>query len=422
MKIKHKGFMALAFVVLESSIAPVAFQIGGSNIGVMPFLLYSLLATAAVMVIISFFQDRLKGFRSLFKNRNFLIMLCALGIFSYGISRLTLTAGTLGTTPSISGILYRTYPLMVIALTPLLLRQKVNNRQIAALILGFASVIIVLSEGSVTVLNIAELPYVILVLISASGVAVSAILVNKYSLSSSGFILFATTVSVLFILPIIITMHVTMPTDISLDAWISIVIIGAVFGGVGSTLFYYAYKAFDPSFTSFVMLTVPFFTVVLSFLLLGTPMKPYYFMAAGTLMAGLFIQGSGKTSAPVHISKGNKFGLGPIFDVTNVFINSRNVEMADRIADANRAFAMKLGADHNYDNTSAEIFSKRRCIAFTTTQPLVEATREEIEYINDLLRLGDDESALIGIGDPTCLEMAFEEFSNQPKSRVRAAK
>ncbi len=410
MKIKYKGLMALALVVFEASLAPIAFQIGGSSIGAMPFLLYSLLATAAVMAIVSYLQDRGRGFLALFRNRNLLLMLCMLGIFSYGISRWALTVGTVGTTPSISGILYRTYPLMVIAMTPLLLGQKVSGRQLVALVLGFASVGIVLSEGSITSINFHELPYVALILVSASGVALSAVLVNKYNLGSSGFILFASLVSVLFISPIMLLMHISLPTNLTPATLASIVLIGAIFGGIGSTLFYYSYKIFNTSFTGFIMLTVPFFTVVLSFLLLGTPMESYYFVAAGFLVAGMLIHGGNQISAPVHVKKRSTLMNLQIFDVTGAFANNSSEGIGSRIAGGSRAFAIRLGGttfDEEYHNA---IFSRHKCVAFVTTRPHTGAREEEIEFVNDILGLRGEDAALIGIGKPEDLEDSFDEF------------
>ena len=115
----YKGFVALAVVVIYSSLVTIALQVGGSNLGVVPLLFYSSIAGTVTMIVISYFQDRGKGFLSLLRDKKSLVILAITGVFAFAISTLLFAWGTLGTTPSISAIVYRTYPLIIALLSAL---------------------------------------------------------------------------------------------------------------------------------------------------------------------------------------------------------------------------------------------------------------------------------------------------------------
>ena len=204
MKTISRGFFALIFVVLESALVTIALQVGGSSIGAVPLLLYASIAGALTMLVVAYLQDKGKEFISILRDRKTLLILALTGIFTFAIGTLTLTWGTLGTTPSISAIVYRTYPLIIAILTPMTLRQKVNTRQLLGLALGFISVGIVLSNGSLTSINFSELPYIALVLFSALTVVVSTLIIKAYNTSTTAFILIGNIASLIFVLPIIL--------------------------------------------------------------------------------------------------------------------------------------------------------------------------------------------------------------------------
>jgi drug/metabolite transporter (DMT)-like permease len=413
MKIIHKGIFALIFVVLYSALVTVALQVGGSSIGAIPLLLYSSLFGTAIMLIVAYFQDRGRGLTLLLKDRKSLLILIITGVFAYAVSTLLLTWGTLGTTPSVSAIVYRTYPLIIALLTPFTLKQRVSGRQFLALLIGLVSVGIVMANGSITAINLSELPYIALVLLSALAVAATTIVIKKYNASTSGFVVIANIASAFFAVFLVLIFHISVPVNLSLPAVLSIFLIGGLDLGIGSFLFYYSYKTFTTSLAGLSTLVIPFLTIIFSFLILGTPLLPSYFLAASLLTAGIFLQERNALHAPERLKTNKTPKNMQIYDVTSAFAGDHTKDIYSHIKGGGRALAIKLHEGEHYDKMHMRIFGKRGCIAFTSTHPYKGVSKDEIEFLNKIIGYEKGEVILIAVGDPNKLELAFKEFKDK---------
>ena len=234
MKIIRKGFLALTIVVLYSALVTVALQIGGSSIGAVPLLLYSSVVGGVTMLVFVYIKDRGRDFLSLLKDRKSLLVLAITGLFACAVSTLLFTWGTLGTTPSASAVVYRTYPLMIALLTPLALRQRVSGKQLLSLTLGLVGVGVLLSNGSLTMINYSAAPYIALVLSAALVVAVTTLVIKRYNASITGFLILANTTSAVFAIAIVLVFHIYVPINLSTPTILSILLIGGLdFGDRG---------------------------------------------------------------------------------------------------------------------------------------------------------------------------------------------
>jgi hypothetical protein len=78
----------------------------------------------------------------------------------------------------------------------------------------------------------------------------------------------------------------------------------------------------------------------------------------------------------------------------------------------NRALGVKLDNNTAFiDAEHGEVFRKRNCIAFTSTQPYKDVKPEEMDFIKDVMGVGAGERVLVAIGNPDNIENAFEEFT-----------
>lgn len=403
MKMIYKGFIALAIVVVYSSLVTIALQVGGTDLGVVPLLLYSSIAGTATMLVVSYFQDRGKSFLSLLKDKKGLIILSLTGIFAFAVSTLLFTWGTLGTTPSISAIVYRTYPLIIALLTPITLRQKVTGRQLLSLIVGFASVGIIISNGSLTTINFSELPYIGLVLSAAVAVALTTLVIKRYNASTTGFVLLANAVSTIFALIIVLIFHIAVPINLSGPSILAILIVGGFDLGIGSLFFYYAYKVFSTSLVGLATLAIPFLTVVFSFSLLGTSMQPYYFVAAGLLTIGVLMQGKDVLRAPEWLKKeGSAQSYIQIFDVTSAFLHTKVAEIDAIMKGNGRVLAVKLDSgvyDRIKDTLQGEKLQFGDSILVYTSSDRHLISEEESSFISEILGLDQGEIALMSAGN-----------------------
>jgi len=405
----RKGGLALLFVVLQSAIVTIVLDIGGGSIGAVTFLFYANLAGALTMLSIMYYQDKCREFISIFKDRKNLLLLATMAFMIAVVAELLLVIGTIRTTPSISGILYRLYPIFIALLTPIVMRQKVSGRQYASLALGFAAVYIILSNGSLLTLDISELPAILMLVGSAITTAVPTLMVRKLNVGASVFMALSTIIAVIVFLPAIFVLHENPLPVFSISTILSIIFIGVIEFGIGGILYYYSYKRFNPSLTGAAMLCTPFLTVMMSYLTLGTPMRPYYFLAAGLLAIGAIVQNREFLNAPERIKSHSK-GKGRIFDVTSAFINNKSPIISSHISGENRALAVELDIEKAKNFMNREI-RLGESLFFIHTRPHQDIRVEEIEFLKEILGLREEHVALVGMGNPEKIETTFQEFS-----------
>ena len=408
METLYKGILALCFVILESALVTIGLQVGGAAIGAVPLLFYSSIVGIATMFIVIYYQDRGRALKVFLKDRKGLIMLFLTGLFGFGVGTLALTLGTLETTPSMSAIVYRTYPLIIAVLTPLTLRHRVSRKQLFALLLGFVGVGIVLSNGSLTTINFSELPYILLVLFAALTTAISTLSIKAYNTSTTAYTLLGNVSSLFLTVLLILIFHISVPISLSLPAILSIFLIGGIELGVGCVLFYYCYKIFSTATAGLGMLTIPFLTVILSFVLLGTEIHIYYFVAAGILTLGILLQEGKILNAPELLKKRDALKHIQIYDVTSAFIE--NSTIYSYIRGGGRALAIRSEVGKYRGDAHEHLFKKKDCIVFTNLKPHIAVRREEIDFINEMVGFREGEMLLIAVGEPKKIESAFEEF------------
>ena len=412
----RKAAFALAFVVLELSFWSIFLQIAGSKIGILPELFYGFLVALVVSVAISLVADRGAGIVSVVKNQRLLLLIIGVGLLNNAITQLLLAAGTLGTNPSVSAIVYRGYVIMVALLLPFTIRQKVKGPQLLASIIGFAGVYIVISGGTLININMATAPAMALLLLAGLCTTAVQIFFNRYNFNAAGGVVLFNLASLAFIALLAAATQTSLSVAFTPGSAIAVIFLGAFGYALGPFMVYYVIRALGPLFFGNTIVTVPFLTIAFAALLTGTPIEPYYLAAALLIGIGVLIQRN-FASRQERITKNKALDRFTIFDVTGVFISNKSPAITKGIAGENRAFAVRLDGGRPGEDAHKDVFGKYGCISFTNKRPHASATSDEIRSINEAMKLNDDETALIGIGHPDGLESAFAEFISASGSR-----
>ena len=412
MRLFQKGLISLAIVILESALVPICLEVGGVAIGVVPLLFYTSLISTITLIFFSYLDDRGRGFVALLRSKEMLIPMLVAGLSGGAIAQLLQNWGTIGTNPSVSAVVWRSWVIMIAVLSPIALRQRVTKRQYLSVALGFLSVLLIASNGQLLGMSASQLPFIAMLLGSGLMVAVSTLMLKRYNPSTSGFVLLASLASFVFSIPLMLVYGHGLALSMPLNALFSMLFLGVIDAGLGVVLYYHSFKTFSTAFTGSALLSIPFLTILFSFFLLGTPIEWYYVVAALVLGVAIFIAGSDAAKAPEHIkskSENPAEGLW-IFDITSAFINNRAPEIYGAVQGDSKALAIRLGEAEFDEVTHGNIFDKYGCIAFTAADPHEEVKSEEIEYVREMMELGEHEDALICIGKPEHAERAFEEF------------
>ncbi len=407
MKLIHKGMVALVIVTLELSLLPILLEVGGKSIGVVHQLFLAFLMGSVVSIGYCYFSDRLHGFFSIVKSRNVFLIILLAGLLNDVVSQIFLGYGTIGTNPSIAAVIFRSWVVIVAILTPFILRQRVSRMQIFATFVGFLGIYIIATGGSFIPVNTSQLPFVGLLFASALASVFPNLAMKKYNVDiPSAIALFNVSSFVLSLFILIGTHQSLIVPNMSASTLITILFIGIMTYGIGTTLYYYSLKIFGPLFMGNSILLVPFFTIFLSFVIIGTSIKSYYLIGAALLSVGVIMQRK-YFSAP-EVVKSRKFSL-PLFDVSGAFVNNRNPVIYHYIKNDGKAFVIRI--EHKKDLISAsKIFSKYDCLAFTNRVPHPNVQPEEIRFIEDMMGAKNKDTLLIGIGNPITLERSFDEL------------
>ena len=408
MKIQYKAAIALAIVVCEISLWSIFLQIGGSTIGILPELFYGFLVGSIVSVSISLAKDKGKGLISIARKPNMLAVMLVAGLLNDILTQLFLGIGTLGTNPTIGSIVFRSWVILVALFTPLVLRQKVNALQLFATLIGFFGIYIVLSGGTLFTFSISQTPFIGILFMAAICSVSSILIMNRYNVDTAGAIAIFNIVSLAVASMLILATSTSISVAFTPITVFSILFLGVIAYGIGTMLYYHSVKVLGSLITGNSILLVPFLTIVFSFLIVGTPIKFYYILAAIFTSVGIILQRR-YSSHPERITEKGALSRLRIFDVTGAFANNSSYVISNHLAGGNRAFAIKL--DSKFDEQlHGPIFLRHQCMAFTNVKPHVGTQADEIEFINDVMGLKEGEIAVIGIGDPKSLEMSFEEF------------
>ncbi|HVC57862.1 MAG TPA: DMT family transporter [Candidatus Acidoferrales bacterium] len=410
MRIVHKGAIALAFVAVELAFMTVLMSVGGGSIGVLQFLFFTLLVATAVSLLVSFAADRCAGLVKILRSRKTLAIMALVGVLDIGMAQLLLTIGSLGANPSVAGIVYRSWVIIMALLSPLVLSSKITLKQMLAFGLGFIGVYIVATNGSLVGVSASELPYIAAILGAAVCVALANVAIKRYNADTVGSVVVFNAASLVFSALLLVAYHQTPVFNMPIATLAAALFLGGITYGVGNILYMYSLKKLNQMLVGSATLAVPFLTVVLSFLLLGTQIKIYYIVAAAFVGAAIFIQYRASSLAPERVRSRNLVEQMQIFDITGAFTDTRSPTIEGMVNGGNRALAVKLDEGEYKSDDHNEIFERNGCVAFTDREPHKSVRPDELQFIRDMLGVESDQTVLIGLGNPDRIEMAFDEF------------
>ena len=420
MKIAHKAYLAIFIAIVELAITPILLSVSGYGASsqstlsnTLSLLFFVFIVGSIASLAISYAKDKMRGLRRILENRNTLMLLIAAGLFNDAISQALLGIGSIGTNPGIGAIIFRTWTIMVVILSPLVLRNKVSKIQLAGTMLGFAGAYLIISNGTLISINGAQLPYMAALLLAALAATFSNLIMKRHNTDTIGTIALFNIASAAFLGIFMVFLNHGPTFAFTTTNIFTIFFLGLVAYAIGSMLYFYSLRILGPMMIGNIILVVPFLPILVSWLAIGTPIKAYYFAAAILLSVGIAVQQK-FTKAPEHIRFRNNPASTPILDITGVFANTKSGMISEFIMGNGRALCIKLNSAIE-DNEISSASSRYGCLIFTTDRPCKEVSADESSFIRDIISLKDGENALVGIGRADRVEKAFDEL-HLPKS------
>lgn len=222
-----------------------------------------------------------------YKKREFnnLFTLLGIALTNAGIPWILMSYSQRGLDTTISAVLNATGPVFGLLLSVLLLRVKINPREVFGVVLGFMGILITLVFGAVSDLGF-QYHSAVLLLIAVCFYAFSTVLASKYLSHVSVYTLSFVTMVVGSIFSGIMMLNI-QPSSFhglaDIENLIFLLVLGVLNSGMGVLLFFYIVKSGGPIFALLITFLMPITTVFLGVVLLDE------ILDTSTVIALLFV-------------------------------------------------------------------------------------------------------------------------------------
>lgn len=408
MRIKIYGYIMLISAVLIISAVPVLFRLANDMNPLMLVLLVSLVGAlfGTFLVLIKGKQEDMK---TLLRKKELLYPTLAVGFLVFTVITIAFGIATHYISAALTAVVYRTWPLIMVAIAPFLLRERISRWDGIALLIGFSGLAFILIGDSSLSLPLAALPFVGIVLIAALADAIGSSLQKRYTVEIySSIVMYNLVALALFTLIAVSTNQFSL-SGISVTDLFGILMLGIFQNVLLAFFFVNSMRILNTAFAVNVYLVCPFMTMVLGYFFLGEPILPAYLVVAGTVFIGILIQRfAPKGSNYISKSRSRSFAPMPaLYDVTSAFVNTKNHKLYNVMKGSGRVLAFNKGpVDPEIYRVLFESENARGdgSLLLSNKTHGQEFASEELEYIRELMNHNADDMIIIGVGHPNVVE------------------
>ncbi len=404
MEIKLKAYFCLFASLLIGSFTPVLLVLTRNTNAFELFLIAELISIPIGLALVSKTgkMDSLKGLLN-DRKKLFYVFIVALLIyipFEYGIAYAEHFISA-----SLAIVLFRLNPLLMLLFLPVLLKERLSRRQVAALLIAFLGILMGVGQGIVpSVVGGPNLPIMLFVVVLALGYALANVIIkwqmidNDVFISASAFILAA-----FFAGALAVTGFHLAPmnaTDIFIIIWLGITNIFSFW------MFLYSFKVLKTTIVTNTYLLSPFFTFVWAYALFGEAIQIYYIAIAVLVSLGIVIQRNDKKGGS-YASRNASSQHFVIFDVTGAFSRTNTEPIKGIINSGGRVLATKFHSS-NFEDARQTIYSPKFANVYTGDE---KSLAQEAGFVKDVLGAKADDVVVIKAGPTHEGEVFFEELN-----------
>ncbi|MBU3912520.1 MAG: DMT family transporter [Nanoarchaeota archaeon] len=280
------GYLYLILCILFWASIPVVSKKILVELNNLQMLFYSTIFSFIVLGIILLIQKKHKIMKK-YSAKDYLNMafLGFLGTYLYYV----LLYGALALTTAQEGfILAYTWPILVLILAFVILKEKVTLKKILAILVSFFGIIIIVTQGNIHSLTLTNFSGDFLALSGAFVFALFSILGKKYNFDKtvSAFIYF---LSALIFITITLFIFST-PKIPSLNIWIWLMFNGILVNGVTYIWWFKALEKVETSIISTALYLTPFISLIYIWLFLDEKILLSSILGLVVIVAGILIQ------------------------------------------------------------------------------------------------------------------------------------
>ena len=255
---KFNAYINLALCVLLWASIPVATKKILVELDTLQMLFYSTVLSTLVLGLMLIFQKKTGDFKKYNKSQySSMFFLGFLGNYMYYV----FLYGALSKTTASEGfILTYTWPILVLILSFVILKDKVTLQKLVGILISFFGIIIITTKGNISAFNLTNLQGDILALSGAFVFALFSVLGKKfnYDKTISVFIYFLS--ALIFIIPtVLIFSKIVFP---SFGVWLWIIYNGIFVNGISYIFWFKALEGGETHIVSNLLYLTPFISLI----------------------------------------------------------------------------------------------------------------------------------------------------------------
>jgi len=282
MSSKLKAIIYVLICVTFWALIPVVSKLGQSSLNNHQFLFWSSLCSLITFLILLIYTKKISAFKELSIKK--WIQSITLGFIGTYLYYILLYYGYANANGLEVLIIQYFWPIFVILLSVILLKEKINIKKIAALIFGFSGVLLILSKGNLKDLHFDNLTINLIVLLAAFSAGLFSVLSKKIEIDTivlvSIYFLVATIssfISMLFL------SNFKLPSQ---ETIVPILINGILVNGISYLLWIKALREVDASFIAPYIFLTPVLSAILLVVFFKEPFQPIYYAGMGCVIFG----------------------------------------------------------------------------------------------------------------------------------------
>ena len=421
MNVKSFGYTSLALAILVSSVMPLAYSLGNNiNPVKLAFLAALVGAVGSLTLMLGAGKQKYLLEHTASIGRS-LLPFAFIGV-SFAAQTLIFAYTTHFISASLLAVVYRSWPLILVLIAPLMLRERITRNSLAAVAIGFAGMAAALLSRTSVSLPLSMLPFVGLVFVAAVLDAFTGVFQRnyKYELTTSLFLYNA--FMLVALVPFAVLWGGSLFSGLGVGDILVVLTLGLIQGVILTLLFTSAFRTVKVGLVANASMIVPFITIVLAYLLLGQAIEPAYLLIAFSVAAGLVIQ---RFSPKVgnYVSRANRAsGMPKLFDVTSAFANTKSSAVYDYIKANGKVVAFFTKPS---DQETLEHYLKAvRAISDRASKCLILTNKtggdvrdDEIKFMKSITGHDDDDLVVMAVGRAEDIEAYLDELHENMAKR-----
>ena len=411
MKIKTTGYVLLLIAIVLASATPMAYIFGSTSNPIELAFLVSLVGTLGSFTLMVA-TGKQKHLTEHARNPRSLWSFVYVGATYAGLT-LIFSYTTHYISASLLAVLYRSWPLMLILLAPLMLRERTTKYDLLAIAVGFAGLAAAFLGGASVGISASALPFALLVLFAAFIDAVASVVQRNYKYEIISTVFLYNLFSMLTVALFLPMAGSQFSFNLSAGDIFAVLFLGIVQNIMLTFMFTESIRMVKLSVVATATIIVPFFTVLLDFFVIHEPIETVYLLIALSVAVGLLIQRyAPKTSN--YISGRSRERLPTLYDVTAAFVNTKSELIYNEIKGGGRVIAcykslQEAASEPDYAHVVNRLArANPNCVILTNKADTPHVNQDEFEFIQEIVGHSDDDLLLLGVGKPNAVERAFE--------------